>query len=62
MATWAIRDWAENLLDEKRLVQEGNFNSSVIRYKWTEHLNRKKNWQYHLWDILMFQAWIDKNN
>lgn len=57
-----LKDWAENLLSEKRLKQEGFFNPKPIRDKWMEHLSGKKNWQYDLWDILMFQAWIDEYN
>ena len=63
--TWLrgpLKDWAENLLNEKRLSQEGYFNPKLIRDKWKEHLSNKKNWQYDLWNILMFQAWIDSNN
>ena len=55
-----LRDWAENLLDQKRLQQEGYFNSKLIRDKWTEHLSYKRDWQYDLWNVLMFQAWIDQ--
>ena len=57
-----LRDWAENLLNEKRLNQENFFNAKLVRNKWLEHLNGKKNWHHHLWDILMFQAWLEKNN
>ena len=57
-----LRDWAENLLNEKRLTQEGYFNPKQIRDKWQEHLLNKHNWQYDLWNVLMFQAWIDSNN
>jgi asparagine synthase (glutamine-hydrolysing) len=56
-----LRDWAESLLDENRLRQEGYFNCDPIRKKWLEHLSGKQNWQYHLWDILMFQAWLSAN-
>ena len=57
-----LKDWAENLLNEKKLSQEGYFNTKLIRDKWKEHLSNKNNWQYDLWNVLMFQAWIDSNN
>lgn len=56
-----LRDWAEALLDERRLKNEGYFNSDPIRKKWAEHLSGQRNWQYHLWDVLMFQAWLDES-
>ncbi|NPV87511.1 MAG: asparagine synthase (glutamine-hydrolyzing) [Anaerolineae bacterium] len=53
-----LRQWAEELLDEQRLAREGFFNPAPIRQKWAQHLAGKQNWQYYLWDILMFQAWL----
>ena len=55
----AFRDWAEALLDEPPLRQEGFFNPGPIRQKWVEYLNGQRNWQYHLWDVLIFQTWIE---
>jgi len=54
-----LRDWAENLLDEKRLREEGFFAPGPVREKWRQHLSGKRNWQHHLWDVLMFQAWLE---
>ena len=55
-----LRDWAEHLLDERRLAREGIFEPVVIRTRWREHLDGKRNWQAALWAILMFQAWKDR--
>jgi len=49
------------LLDENRLRKEGYFHPEPIRKMWSEHLSGKHNWQYHLWSVLMFQAWLEEN-
>jgi asparagine synthase (glutamine-hydrolysing) len=54
-----LRDWAEELLDERRLRTENIFHPAPIRKKWEEHVAGTANWQYHLWDVLMFQAWFE---
>ena len=55
-----LRDWAESVLDERKLAEQGYLDPARVREKWTEHLSGKRNWQYYLWDILMFQAWHER--
>jgi asparagine synthase (glutamine-hydrolysing) len=53
----ALRDWAEDLLSETNLKAANFFESGPIRTAWREHLSGRRNHQYLLWDVLMFQAW-----
>ena len=54
-----LKDWAASLLDPRRLQDEGYLSPGPISRKWQEHQSGERNWQYHLWDVLMFQAWIE---
>jgi len=58
----SLRSWAEELLDPIRLSQEGFFDPVLVRRAWNEHVSGARNWQYHLWDLLMFQAWFTQSH
>lgn len=55
-----LRDWAETLLDHRRLEREGYFDAGLIAQLWKDHLSERRNWAYRLWNILMFQAWLSE--
>lgn len=54
-----LREWAEALLNEKRLAGEGFFNPGPVTARWREHLSGARDWEYDLWGVLMFQAWLE---
>jgi asparagine synthase (glutamine-hydrolysing) len=47
-----LKDWAESLL-----TRSGPIDMAPVRQAWAEHQSGRRNWQYHLWAVLMFQAW-----
>lgn len=53
-----LRQWADSLIEDERLKRDGLLDPVPIRRKWEEHLSGRRNWQYHLWNVLMFQAWL----
>lgn len=54
-----LREWAQDLLTDSMLSKHGFLNASAIQQKWREHLSGARNWQYHLWDVLIFQSWYE---
>ena len=54
-----LRDWAEALLDERRLRAEGYFRPEPIRRLWEGHLQGIFEEEYRLWGVLMFQSWLE---
>lgn len=55
-----LREWCEDLLNERRLAQEGWFEPTVVRGRWREHLSGRRDSTAAIWAILMFQSWLDE--
>ena len=56
-----LHDWAEHLLNETRLQEEGLLVPKSVHRVWQQHLS---GWQDHdtlLWSLLMFQAWHEES-
>ncbi len=53
-----LRDWAEALLDERRLGSEGFLDPVLVRRQWDWHVRGVRDGAFALWPILMFQAWL----
>lgn len=60
LADWlrgGLRDWCEDLLQRSSLLDSGLLDPDPVLKKWDEHKNGSRNWQYALWNVLMFQSW-----
>jgi len=55
-----LREWAEILLDSNRLKGEGFFNPIIVRQNWQDHISGKHNLEHQLWNVLMFQSWLER--
>ena len=55
-----LKGWAEELLDEKKILNQGYLDPEPIKHKWHEHLQGKRNWSHQLWSVLMFQGWLNE--
>lgn len=53
-----LKDWACDLLNEETIKRQGYFDYRLIKDKLDAHLSGRQNNGYLLWDILMFQNWL----
>lgn len=58
----SLKNWADDLLSMEYLKKKGFFDPEAVSRKWEEHKTGVRNWQYELWDILMFNSWLEFNN
>jgi asparagine synthase (glutamine-hydrolysing) len=55
-----LREWAGDLLSRDRIRRDGYFDAEKIHKLWEEHLSGKRRWHHQLWNILMFNAWLNR--
>lgn len=57
-----LKSWAEDLLAPETLKRQGFLNADAVQMVWGQHQRREWTWEYLLWDVLMFQAWIAEHH
>lgn len=57
-----LREWAESLLEPSKLSAQGFWNVNLVRRKWHDHIAGRGDHEFHLWGVLMFQAWYEQQN
>lgn len=56
-----LKEWANDLLSESRLREQGYLNVGSVQTYWNDHCSGKRDRAHELWNILMFQAWLQEN-
>lgn len=65
LAAWLrgpLREWAEALLSERLLRDQGYFNVQIVRDTFNQHLCGHRDNSLRLWSVLMFQAWLENQH
>jgi len=55
-----LRDWAESLLDPRRLRSQGWLDPARVEARWREHLSGERDSTGALWSVLMFESWLEE--
>lgn len=53
-----LRQWAESLIDRKKLKEQGFLEVDVVWRIWNDFIE-KGEWRIQIWYILMFQEWME---
>ena len=56
--TGPLRGWAEDLLDEKRMREQGLLNVPAVHAVWGDFVAGRARQQDQIWAVLMLQAWL----
>jgi asparagine synthase (glutamine-hydrolysing) len=54
-----LKDWADDILAVDRIQRGGYLDAQWVSKRWADHRAGNGNWQYLLWDVLMFESWRD---
>lgn len=65
LAEWLrgpLRSWAESLIEPSRLRREGYLDVEKVGEMWGQHQSKRSDRSLYLWNVLMFEAWLDAGN
>lgn len=55
-----LREWAEAMLSREYIERKGFLNPAPVVLRWNEHIAGQRNWGHHLWDVLIFHQWLER--
>ena len=62
LAQWMrqdLKDLCGDMFAREKLARENFIDADQVQLWFSEHISGKRNWQYQLWDVLMFELWLD---
>lgn len=63
LADWLrgpLREWSDDLLQPRRLEEQGLLNSIPVARALNEHMSGRRDNEQQLWTVLMLQTWLDR--
>jgi asparagine synthase (glutamine-hydrolysing) len=57
-----LREWGCALINERRLKNEGYLRSETVSQVWNQHLGGRSDSAHQLWNVLMFQSWLENSS
>jgi asparagine synthase (glutamine-hydrolysing) len=57
-----LRDWADGLLSNGRLLDAAMLDRRRVAQSWTEHLREESDQSGRLWTVLMLLSWVARQN
>jgi len=64
IGTWLkgpLKEWAQELLLEKKIKEQGYLDYKKIDYIWKKHIQNRYDYTPQLWCILMWQSWLENH-
>ena len=56
-----LKAWAEDLIDENKIIKQGFLNHKNVSKIWKLHISGNADYTARIWSILMFQSWLEQN-
>ncbi len=55
-----LKSWTHDMLSTSSIKSQGFLNAAVVDQYLHEHMSGKRNWQFQIWNLLVFQSWLAK--
>ncbi|NKC14635.1 MAG: hypothetical protein GKR94_21360 [Gammaproteobacteria bacterium] len=57
-----LKSWADDLLSESTLVEQGLLNVPWVTRMWRTHRGGAADYAHRLWTVLMLQGWLEASH